>query len=129
YKFQHSITGDKRFQLVKNRYLEFKEESIFIKDKKPSYYVYKMISRTNTYCGIIAAASVEDYENNVIKKHEDTISLRENIFKDYLKTVGFNTEPVLLTYPDSQLINNVIAEEIKTRPEYEFSTYNKEQNS
>ena len=126
YKFQHSITGDKRFQLVKNRYLEFKEESIFIKDKKPSYYVYKMISRTNTYCGIIAAASVEDYENNVIKKHEDTISLRENIFKDYLKTVGFNTEPVLLTYPDSPLIKALIAEEIKARPEYEFSTYNKE---
>ncbi|HSP39993.1 MAG TPA: DUF1015 domain-containing protein [Gillisia sp.] len=126
YKYQHSITGDKRFQLVKNRYLEFKEDNIFIKDEKPSYYIYKVVSRTNTFCGIIAAASVEDYENNVIKKHEDTIALRENLFKDYLKTVGFNTEPVLLTYPDSEVINGIIAEEIKKRPEYEFSTYNKE---
>ena len=126
YKYQHSITGDKRFQLVKNRYLEFKEDNIFIKDEKPSYYIYKVVSRTNTFCGIIAAASVEDYENNVIKKHEDTIALRENLFKDYLKTVGFNTEPVLLTYPDSEVINRIIAEEIKKRPEYEFSTYNKE---
>ncbi len=126
YKFQHSITGDKRFQLVRNRYLEFKEDNIFIKDEKPSYYIYKVISRTNSFCGIIAAASVEDYENNIIKKHEDTIALRENLFKDYLKTVGFNTEPVLLTYPDSSEINQLISQEVQKRPEYEFSTYNKE---
>lgn len=126
YKYQHSITGEKRFQLVKNRYLEFKEDNIFIKDEKPSYYIYKVISRTNTFCGIIAAASVEDYENNVIKKHEDTLALRENLFKDYLKTVGFNTEPVLLTYPDSEMLNQIITAETRLRPEYEFSTYNKE---
>ncbi|CAN5292759.1 DUF1015 domain-containing protein [soil metagenome] len=126
YKFQHSIKGDKRFQLVKNRYLEFKEDNIFIKDENPAYYIYKIISRTNTYCGIIAAASVEDYEKNIIKKHEDTLALRENLFKDYLKTVGFNTEPVLLTYPDSAAINEIINEETKSRPEYEFSTHNKE---
>jgi len=126
YKFQHSITGNKRFRLVKNRYLEFKEDNIFIKDDKPSYYIYKVVSRTNSFCGIIAAASVEDYENNIIKKHEDTIALRENLFKDYLKTVGFNTEPVLLTYPDSEVINHFIATETKKRPEYEFSTQNKE---
>ncbi len=126
YKYQHSITGDKRFQLVKNRYLEFKEDNIFIKDESPSYYIYKVQSRTNSFCGIIAAASVEDYENNLIKKHEDTIAIRENLFKDYLKTVGFNTEPVLLTYPDSEMINRIIAEETGARPEYEFSTLNKE---
>lgn len=126
YKFQHNITGDKRFQLVKNRYLEFKEENIFTKDEIPSYYIYRIISRTNTYCGIIAAASIEEYENNLIKKHEDTIALRENLFKDYLKVVGFNTEPVLLTYPDSEIIDNIIKEESRKRPEYEFSTFNKE---
>lgn len=126
YKFQHTTTGEKRFQLVKNRFLEFKEDHIFIKDETPCYYIYKIISRNNTFCGIIAATSVEDYEQNRIKRHEDTISLRENLFKDYLKVVGFNTEPVLLTYPDSKVIDNVIASEVQKRPEYEFSTYNKE---
>lgn len=98
YKFQHEITGKKRFQLVKNRYLEFKEAKIFIQDEEPCYYFYKIITRKNIFSGIIAAASVQDYENNIIKKHEDTISHRETLFKDYLKEVGFNTEPVLLTY-------------------------------
>jgi len=126
YKFQHEITGAKRFQLVKNRYLEFKEEEIFIQDKTPCYYFYKIVTRTNMFCGIIAAASVQDYENNVIKRHEDTLAYRENLFKDYLKIVGFNTEPVLLTYPDSEVIDNLMTNVMKEKPEYEFSTYNKE---
>ncbi|MCM4161048.1 DUF1015 domain-containing protein [Antarcticibacterium flavum] len=126
YKFQHSIKGDKRFQLVKNRYLEFKEDNIFFKDEEPAYYIYKIITRANTYMGIIAAASVEDYENNCIRKHEDTIELRENLFKEYLKVVGFNTEPVLLTYPDSPVIGEILETATANRPEYEFSTYNKE---
>ncbi len=126
YKFQHEITGGQRFQMVKNRYLEFKEENSFIKDEKPAYYLYKIVSRESSCCGIIAAASAEDYENNLIKKHEDTIAHRETMFKDYLKVVGFNTEPVLLTYPDNSKINDVIAQVMATRAEYEFATANRE---
>ncbi len=66
YKFQKEISGSERFQLVKNRYLEFKEEDVFIQDEKPAYYIYKTVSRHQAYCGIIAATSAEDYENNVI---------------------------------------------------------------
>lgn len=128
YKFQYEITGEKRFQLVKNRYLEFKEEEIFIQDKTPCYYFYKIITRTNMFSGIIAAASVQDYEDNVIKRHEDTIAQRENLFKDYLKVVGFNTEPVLLTYPDSEIMDGLMLKVMKGEPEYQFSTYNKEKH-
>ena len=126
YKFQKEISGNKRFQLVKNRYLEFKEDSIFIQDEEPSYYIYETVSRNQTFCGIIAATSVEDYEKDVVKRHEDTISHRENLFKDYLQTVGFNTEPVLLTYPDSEVINKISAEIKAERPEYEFSSLNRD---
>lgn len=126
YKFQQEIEGEKRFQLVKNRYLEFKEEEVFIQDQQPAYYLYKTVVRHKTYLGIIAAASVQDYEENVIKKHEDTLSHRENLFKDYLKIVGFNTEPVLLTYPDSPVITEISAEVMSLRPEYEFSSLNRE---
>ncbi|GHA37203.1 hypothetical protein GCM10007103_18190 [Salinimicrobium marinum] len=128
YKFHEDITGEKKFRLVKNRYSEFKEEGIFIQDELPCYYIYETQSRHQKYCGIIAAASVEDYENDIIKKHEDTISHRERLFKDYLKIVGFNTEPVLLTYPDSELVNQIISETMQQRPEYEFTSLNKETN-
>ena len=51
---------------------------------------------------------MDDYETNVIKKHEATISKRENKFKTYLKTVRFNAAPVLLTYPDNETVETVV---------------------
>jgi uncharacterized protein (DUF1015 family) len=103
--------------------LEFKEDDVFVQDKKPSYYVYKIVDRDKqVYNGIVAAASAEDYENNIIRKHEETIEYREHIFKDYLKTVGFNAEPVLLTYPDNAMISHLIDGIQKERAEFEFTT-------
>ena len=105
YKYDKEISGEARYNLVRNRYLEFIEDGIFIQDATPCYYVYKIVDRDKQkFNGIVAAASAEDYETDVIKKHEDTIEHREMIFKDYLKTVGFNAEPVLLTYPDNAII-------------------------
>ena len=123
YRYHKTISGKERYNLVKNRYLEFKEEAVFIQDNEPSYYVYKIVNREgNSFSGIIAGTSAEDYELDVIKKHEDTIEFRENIFKDYLKTVGFNAEPVLLTYPDNPIIDSIILETQKERAEFEFTT-------
>ncbi|GAA3516144.1 DUF1015 domain-containing protein [Aquimarina addita] len=127
YKYQKEISGEERYQLVRNRYLEFIEEETFIKDEDTCYYVYKIINREQeSFCGIIAAASADDYATNVIKKHEDTLTNRETTFKEYLKTVGFNAEPVLLTYPDNDTIKNVIGTIIEERAEYEFTTTNRE---
>ncbi|WBL24946.1 DUF1015 domain-containing protein [Zunongwangia sp. HGR-M22] len=126
YKFQHTISGTQKFQLIKNRYMEFKEEDTFIQDENPCFYVYKMESRDLSCCGIIAAASAEDYKNGIIKKHEDTIASREILFKDYVKTVGFNTEPVLLTYENRPEIQAFLAKIMQQNPEYEFATRQRE---
>lgn len=123
YKYAKEISGTARYSLVRNRYLEFKEDKIFVQDEKPSYYIYKIVDRDNqVFSGVIAAASAKDYENQVIKTHEDTIEYRELIFKDYIKTVGFNAEPVLLTYPDNDSVKQIIKEIQRQRPEYEFTT-------
>ncbi|MCT8339985.1 DUF1015 domain-containing protein [Flavobacteriaceae bacterium TK19130] len=123
FKYQKQISGRKRYQLVKNRYLEFKEDNVFMQDEKPSYYIYKIVNRDGVvFEGIVGATSVADYEADVIKKHEDTLLKRETLFKEYLKTVGFNSESVLLTYPDNDALASIISETMKTRAEYEFTT-------
>ncbi|UKM64464.1 DUF1015 domain-containing protein [Flavobacteriaceae bacterium GSB9] len=123
YRYSKAIKGKDRYSLVKNRYLEFKEDGIFIQDSTPCYYIYKIVNRDKvSFSGIIAAASTDDYKNNVIRKHENTIEHRENLFKDYLKTVGFNAEPVLLTYAHNKEIAKVISEVQQQRAEYEFTT-------
>lgn len=123
YKYQKEISGVERYGLVRNRYQEFKEDEIFIQDEKPSFYIYKIVNRDGLeFNGIVAAASVEDYANDVIKKHEDTLEYREQVFKEYLKTVGFNAEAVLLTYPDNEELDATIALVMQRRAEYEFTT-------
>ena len=84
--------------------------------------MYKIVNRHGQeFSGIIAATSAEDYENDIIKKHEDTIAKREETFKTYIQTVGFNAEPVLLTYPDNAVIANIIKETQKGYAEFEFT--------
>ena len=127
YKYhKQDVSGELRFKLVHNRYLEFREEEILQKDTEAAFYIYQKVSNDTSYCGIIAATSVEDYHDNVIKKHESTLRERELMFENYLKNTGFNAEPVLLTYPDNETIETIIKRYQKDRPEYEFTTSDKD---
>ncbi|QTD37908.1 DUF1015 domain-containing protein [Polaribacter batillariae] len=127
YKYhKQDISGELRFKLVHNRYLEFKENNVFQKDNLPGFYIYQKITSTDSFCGIIAAVSVEDYHQNIIKKHEGTLKSRELLFENYLKNTGFNAEPVLLTYPDNDEILSIIKKYKEQRAEYEFSTTDKD---
>ena len=127
YKYhKQDISGELRFKLVHNRYLEFKEDEIFTQDKSPAFYIYQKTTATNVFCGIISATSVDDYNNDVIKKHEGTLKERELLFENYLKNTGFNAEPVLLTYPDNDVITTVIKKYKQQRAEYEFTTTDKD---
>ncbi len=122
YRFSHEITGEERFNLVRNRFLEFKEEGYLMQEETAAFYVYENTDPLHSYTGIIASTSVEDYTNDKIKKHEDTLRKREILFKDFLKIAGFNAEPVLLTYQDDLGINELIAGIKRSLPVYDFVT-------
>lgn len=125
FKFNQSVKGSERFKLVHNRYLEFLENGIFLKDDRPSFYLYQIGRESFKSLGLFCATSVIDYEQDVIKKHEDTILKREQLFADYLETVGFNAEPVLMTYPDNKGITSILNQEMQKLPEYDFTTPDK----
>lgn len=125
YKFDKQVSGTKRFSLVLNRYLEFLEDNILKKDEVPSFYLYEIEQNDLKCCGLFCATSVADYQNDVIKKHENTIKRREKLFANYLSTVKFNAEPVLMTYEDNKVISDLLALEKKNLPEYHFTTTDK----
>lgn len=122
FKFKKSVRGVERFKMVHNRYFEFKENCIFLTDEKPKFYLHQKTYKNKTFWGIIALSSLADYENNVIKKHEKTIKDREELFGHYLDITGFNAEPVLITYPDNDLLNSIYLKYKTQRAEYEFTT-------
>ncbi|WP_019038031.1 DUF1015 domain-containing protein [Psychroflexus tropicus] len=127
YKYNKEISGKERFGLVKNRFEEFKEDGSFIQEESACYYLHKIIYRNEIqFVGFIGAASTEDYENNTIRKHEDTLKEKVDVFTEYLKTVKFNADPVLLTYPDNEVLETISKKLMKKRPEYEFTTTSRE---
>jgi uncharacterized protein (DUF1015 family) len=129
YANAQKVSLDKRFKAVANKYQDFKHEQILIEEEHPVFYLYEIQSKGQTFTGIIAGTSVKDYQDKVIKKHEDTLQYRVELFKDYLHQTNFNTEPVLITYPDSLEINTFIALRKKSEPVYEYSTPNKEKHT
>jgi uncharacterized protein (DUF1015 family) len=123
------VSLEKRFKAVAKKYQDFKHDQVLIEEEHPAFYLYKIQSKGQNFTGIIAGTSVKDYQKNVIKKHEDTLQYRVELFKDYLHQTQFNTEPVLITYPDSVAINTFIHLRKQSEPLYEFSTTNKEKHT
>lgn len=128
YAHAQKITLDRRFKGVAHKYQDFKNDGIFLEEEKPVFFLYEIQTRVQVFTGIVAGTSIADYKNNVIKKHEDTLQYRVELFKDYLHQTGFNTEPVLITYPDNTQINRWITEKKKSQPIYNYSTTNKEKH-
>lgn len=122
FKFHKKVHGNRRFKMVFNRYEEFKENGIFKNDEKPGYYLHQKSFNGEVFWGIIGLASLDDYQNDIIKKHEKTLSEREALFGNYLEITGFNAEPVLITYPDNEYLSSLILKYRGQRAEYEFTT-------
>jgi uncharacterized protein (DUF1015 family) len=110
-----------RFEKIRQRYRKFHQDGIFFKDDRPNLYIYRQVNGENVYHGIVAGISIDDYFSGVIKVHEQTLTKREQIFKEYLDTTKFNAEPVLLTYPDNPTIDNILNMYMAERPEYDFT--------
>ncbi|KAA3648954.1 MAG: DUF1015 domain-containing protein [Bacteroidetes bacterium] len=121
--------SEARFLKVREKFREFITHQIIVQDEKDSFYIYRQIKNGHAYLGIIGCASVEDYHNKVIKKHEATIAKRENMFKNYLKSTQINAEPVCFTYPNNETIDLITQQKIIERPEYDFTTTNKDRHS
>ncbi|UFH45918.1 DUF1015 domain-containing protein [Flavobacterium galactosidilyticum] len=126
YTNQETVSFEKRYRQVHQKYQEFKNEIILIKDNKPAIYIHKIVTKTHSFTGIIVGTSVEDYCNNIIKKHEDIIEFRVQLLKNYMQYTEFNTEPVLMTYPDNKTIENWIYNCSQKLADFEFSTTKKE---
>lgn len=123
---QESVAYEKRYRQVHQKYQDFKNEVILVKDNKPAIYIHKIKTKTESFTGIIVGTSVEEYRNNIIRKHEETIAFRVRLLKEYMKYSEFNTEPVLMSYPDNKTIENWIFNCTQKLADFEFSTTKKE---
>lgn len=111
-----------RLRKIKQRFVDFVKEEIFVKEQKPAYYLYQQFKDNNIYTGIIGCSSVHDYNNGVIKIHEHTLTEREEKLKEYLEVCDFNAEPVLFFYENRTAIDDLVNLTMLRDPEYDYTT-------
>ena len=80
----------------------------FIMENMPCYYIYELIMDGRSQTGIAACSSVEDYQNNLIKKHENTREEKELDRIRHVDVTNAHTGPVFLAYRSCQMINEIV---------------------
>ena len=84
-------------------------DGILIRDAAPCYYAYRMTMGEHVQTGLVAAASVADYDSNRIRKHEFTRPDKEDDRVRQIEALSAQTGPVLLAYPDATAVDELIA--------------------
>ena len=125
FNLEKKLSGKKKFKLVKKKFQEFCNNNILISDKNNSFYLYEQGCNLISYVGLIALVSSDDYNNNNIKKHENTIHNREKMFLEYLEETRFQADAILLAHKNNNYLNKIYKKIKKSRAEYEFTTTDK----
>ncbi len=88
----------------------------FIRDEKRCYYVYELTMDGRTQTGITACASIDDYENQVIKKHENTRADKEADRIRHVDSCNAQTGPIFLAYRSNETVERIVTEAKKQEP-------------
>lgn len=99
---------------------EWQKEGLFIKEETPCYYIYELTMSGRVQTGIAACASIDDYQNNVIRKHENTRAEKEQDRIRHVDACNAQTGPIFLAYRENQTIAGVIAKIKALMPLYDF---------
>lgn len=96
------------------------EKGLYIQEKTPAIYIYQQIMDGRGQKGIVCCTSVDDYINNIIKKHERTRLLKEIDRVNHVDICNANTGPIFLTYRNNDEISSIVEEWSKKVPVYDF---------
>lgn len=95
-------------------------EGRFVLEEKPCYYLYELTMDGRSQTGIVACASIDDYCNNVIKKHENTRADKEQDRINHVDICNMQTGPIFLAYRANDVLRSIV-NEVKTQmPLYDF---------
>jgi uncharacterized protein (DUF1015 family) len=84
-------------------------EGVLVRDDRPSYYAYRLVMGSHSQTGLVAAASVADYDTNRIRRHEFTRPDKEDDRVRQIEALNAQTGPVLLAYPEAPAVDAIVA--------------------
>lgn len=100
---------------------KLQNDEVLKRESQPCLYLYEQVMGNHSQTGIAAVCHIEDYENNVIKKHEKTRKDKEEDRTRLIDTLSADTGPVFLTYRDDAEINDLVNRAKLQTPLYDFT--------
>lgn len=114
--------SDEAYQKAKELLNKDIESGIYIKDNDEAYYIYELTMGSRSQNGIVACASIDDYAQNRIKKHENTRVQKELDRIRHIDTLSAQTGAIFLAYKSCDVLKDIIANKKKEATLYDFTS-------
>ncbi len=118
----YNVYAPEIYEKGKANFEKMKADGVFRQDATDCYYIYSQTMNGRTQYGIVGCAAVDDYMNDVIKKHELTRPDKEEDRKNHVRVGNMNAEPVFFAYPNVPALDVIVNEVVKAKPEYDIVT-------
>ncbi|MBQ4521673.1 MAG: DUF1015 domain-containing protein [Lachnospiraceae bacterium] len=112
--------ADEVYAKARELYEDMLKKGVYEKDDEESYYIYELTMNGRSQTGLVACASIDDYVNEVIKKHENTRADKEVDRIRHVDTMKAQTGPIFLAYRANEVINQEVAKAQEAAPLYDF---------
>ena len=113
--------SDAVYETAFRNFDSLKENGTLIRDSEPCLFLYQQQMGSHTQCGVVALCHVEDYESDLIKKHENTRQDKEDDRTRLMNDLSADPGPVFLTYRDQPEIDTIVSEASNASPLYNFT--------
>ena len=108
------------YDKAKENLIRFEKEGVYVNDSVKRYYFYRQIMNGHSQTGIVGCASIDDYLENRIKKHEFTRADKEIDRIRHVSTCSAQTGPIFLAFKDNSVLESIIVKEAEKTPIYDF---------
>lgn len=117
-----SIYDQSVYEKAKSNLVAFIEQGVLFKEQHDCYYIYELVMDGRSQTGLVCCSSVDDYENDIIKKHEFTRPEKEQDRINHISITGAQTGNVFLAYRNVGKIDSIVQEFKKAQqPVYDFT--------
>lgn len=112
----------KVYEKARDMLWDWIREGRFIQEEKPCYYIYEQIMNGRSQKGIVACASIDEYLQGVIKKHENTRADKEEDRIRHVDTCSAQTGPIFLAYRKEEVLQKLVWQITEECPVYDFTS-------
>ncbi|MEO1130391.1 MAG: DUF1015 family protein [Planctomycetota bacterium] len=118
--------ADAVYQRAADNLQGLRERGALMREQTPQIYLYRqtatLLGQERTQTGIVCCCHIDDYLNDIIKKHENTRQVKEDDRTRHVLETNCNAGPVFLMYPDRDAVDVLVERDCATAPLYDFTS-------